>query len=410
MKYSKIIDFIKRWKMQILCIGMGFGMYILVTYFVQDTGVIVRNQISREGYGQFDRDYKICVDGLSQEEVILDIPVSKRMYTDREIEKVFIECVEELSTYILQDNHSLQEIKSNLHLPTRMDKYGFRMLWIPEDTDLVDSLGKVYNEDMLEAVDTSLKLQLSDGIHKQEFLISLRILPKQYTEAERKIKEFTDYIKKLDKEQVGDENLSLPLQWRGKNLQYRDANRTNYSVLWILGFFMAALFYVRELANKKEVLEKRNRQLLEDYPEIVSKFMIFIGAGMSIRTAWENIVYDYDRFGMKEQRYAYQEMKKSLNDLKTGMSESKVFKDFGRNTGQKQYMKLASLLEQNKRAGNLGLKSALSVEALSAWEERLTMARRLGEEASTKLLVPLFIMLGIVMCMIMAPAMMTFYG
>jgi tight adherence protein C len=42
-----------------------------------------------------------------------------------------------------------------------------------------------------------------------------------------------------------------------------------------------------------------------------------------------------------------------------------------------------------------------------AFEMRKNLARRMGEEAGTKLLAPLFLMLGIVMVMIMAPAMMT---
>ena len=109
-----------------------------------------------------------------------------------------------------------------------------------------------------------------------------------------------------------------------------------------------------------------------------------------------------------EIHYAYEEMEKSLVALKTGVNETKVYRDFGRAIGIKQYMKFASLLEQNRKAGNAGLKVALSVESLSAWDERLSMARRLGEEASTKLLGPLFIMLGIVMLMIMIPALMTF--
>ena len=76
---------------------------------------------------------------------------------------------------------------------------------------------------------------------------------------------------------------------------------------------------------------------------------------------------------------------------------------------QKFIETLAEPLElSNRKAGNAGLKVALSVESLSAWDERLSMARRLGEEASTKLLGPLFIMLGIVMLMIMIPALMTF--
>ena len=71
-----------------------------------------------------------------------------------------------------------------------------------------------------------------------------------------------------------------------------------------------------------------------DYSEIVSKFMVFIGAGLSIRTAWENIVDDYEREG--KQRYAYEEMAISLAGLKTGVHKSKalflVLKNLLKNT------------------------------------------------------------------------------
>ena len=40
----------------------------------------------------------------------------------------------------------------------------------------------------------------------------------------------------------------------------------------------------------------------------------------------------------------------------------------------------------------------------AAFEQRKNLARRLGEEASTKLLLPLFMMLLIVMVMITVPA------
>ena len=44
---------------------------------------------------------------------------------------------------------------------------------------------------------------------------------------------------------------------------------------------------------------------------------------------------------------------------------------------------------------------------VDALEQRKNLARRLGEEAGTRLLMPLFLMLGIVMVMIMVPAMMS---
>ena len=43
-----------------------------------------------------------------------------------------------------------------------------------------------------------------------------------------------------------------------------------------------------------------------------------------------------------------------------------------------------------------------------AFEQRKHQARRLGEEASTKLLLPLFLMLGVVMIMVAVPAMLEF--
>ena len=46
----------------------------------------------------------------------------------------------------------------------------------------------------------------------------------------------------------------------------------------------------------------------------------------------------------------------------------------------------------------------VKVEAEDAFEERKNLARKAGEEAGTKLLVPMFIMLAIVMAIMVVPA------
>ena len=110
-----------------------------------------------------------------------------------------------------------------------------------------------------------------------------------------------------------------------------------------------------------------------------------------------------------QRRYAYEEMVKALAKLKTGIYENTVYKDFGRSCALRQYMKLASLLEQNRRNGLANLHSLLSMESQSAWDERINLARREGEELNTKLLLPLFMMLLIVMMIIIVPALLIFY-
>ena len=46
----------------------------------------------------------------------------------------------------------------------------------------------------------------------------------------------------------------------------------------------------------------------------------------------------------------------------------------------------------------------LEKEACEAFEQRKAYAKKLGEEASTKMLMPMMIMLAIVMAVIMVPA------
>ena len=61
-----------------------------------------------------------------------------------------------------------------------------------------------------------------------------------------------------------------------------------------MGPVCALLLWLREKQGMQTEEAARRRQLLLDYPEIVSKLMVFIGAGMTIRLAWENIVSDYE--------------------------------------------------------------------------------------------------------------------
>lgn len=79
---------------------------------------------------------------------------------------------------------------------------------------------------------------------------------------------------------------------------------------------------------------------------------------------------------------------------------------FGRRCGLQPYMKLSSLLEQNRRTGTKNLQQLLEQEMSAAWEEQKHAARRLGEEAGTRLLIPLFLMLIVVMVIIMVPALL----
>ena len=63
------------------------------------------------------------------------------------------------------------------------------------------------------------------------------------------------------------------------------------------------------------------------------------------------------------------------------------------------------LTRQNEQLQNK-LQELLAQEMDAAWEQQKQAAKRLGEEAGTKLLLPLFLMLLVVMVLVMVPALM----
>ena len=150
---------------------------------------------------------------------------------------------------------------------------------------------------------------------------------------------------------------------------------------------------------------------MEDYPEIVSKLTVFSGAGLPVRRAWERIVLEYEaacRAGTQTERAAYREMAAAYHRMQRGVPELQAYAEFGAGCRLRPYRKLSGLLEQNVRNGAEGLRKALETEMESAFEEEKALARRRGEEESTKLMLPLFLMLMIIMVMVSVPAFLAF--
>ena len=92
--------------------------------------------------------------------------------------------------------------------------------------------------------------------------------------------------------------------------------------------------------------------------------------------------------------------------MQDGIGEIQAYGNFGSRCGQPQYRKLASVLMQNVRKGTKGMQQLLDAEAKEAFLQRKLYAKQLGEEAGTKMLMPMGIMLLVVFAILMLPAMM----
>ena len=176
----------------------------------------------------------------------------------------------------------------------------------------------------------------------------------------------------------------------------------------ILGGVLLVTVLVFFLSDKdlQDNLEKRKSNMRRRYPDVVQKLLLYLSAGLTVRASFQKIAGDYER-SRKEGRgvqHVYEEMLYTCHELQAGVSEGAAYEHFGKRIGLQEYIRLSTLLMQNIKKGNSTLLQRLREEADKACIEQMQSSRKLGEEATTKLLLPMVMMLLVVMLMIMLPA------
>ena len=212
-------------------------------------------------------------------------------------------------------------------------------------------------------------------------------------------------LQKLEEEDREQEYVMLPTEYRGNEIVWTQQTQKS-GLLFLLATPVVCIILL--LSKDKDLhkrVEEREEQMKIDYPELVSKLTLLLGAGMTVPNAWQRMVADYSKKNLPEtkKRYAYEEMLLTANEWKNGVFQQDALNGFGKRCRIPCYNKLVMLLTQNLRSGSVNLSFLLQEEAFEAFEERKHLARRQGERAGTKLLLPMMLLLGIVMVIVVVP-------
>lgn len=398
-------------KRQVICVSLGIILALAVTFVEkQDTVLTKGNGLERNTYGQGETQQEILVEGLLAKKVPLAVRIGERRYTKEEAADAIHMAAEELSAQIAGGNESLEQVQSRLELVTWLDKYGISVRWQPDDTELISASGEVFNSGCPESGrETFLTATLKAGEYAEDYIYRVNVLPPGRTQEEKELAAFENFLMEKEEEQKYSEVFILPEEFEGKTLTY-SADRGRSSLMFpLLGILAAILLPLKDRQREREAKKKRECQMMMDYSEILSRLVVFLGAGLPVRKAWAKIVEDYRRTEEKAgKRAAYEEMAAAYYLMQRGVPEIRAYSEFGNRCRVLPYRKLAGILEQNVKNGSKSLTPVLEAEMEAAFEQRKNLARRLGEEASTKLLLPLFMMLLIVMVMITVPAFLAF--
>lgn len=146
-------------------------------------------------------------------------------------------------------------------------------------------------------------------------------------------------------------------------------------------------------------IKQRKTLMQMDLPEFLNKLVLMVNAGLTVSSALSRIVKSSNT-----KRPLYEELKCVMNEMSAGKPEIQAYEDFARRCRLQEVTMFVSTLLQNLKKGNDELVPILKLQANTCWEGRKLAARKLGEEASTKLLFPMMIIFVAIMAMVMTPA------
>lgn len=143
----------------------------------------------------------------------------------------------------------------------------------------------------------------------------------------------------------------------------------------------------------------------EDYPQILNLFSMLLRAGLTPGHIWRLIVMDYEEEkNTRGIRPAFEAMAGELRKMQAGLSQEEAYLDFGSACEDARYEKFGNMLARHLRRGSSGLADELADEARTAYQEQKRTVQERGEQAQTKLLLPMMLLLMIVLLMVMVPA------
>ena len=390
------------------------GGLVLLGDFVHSRTEITEGLV-RNSYGNGSRKEELEVvlqkDG-TKKSTELEVQISERAYTQEELKSMFQRCISRIEKEILGENQSLDCIETDMNLVTELSDLPVEISWELDRYDVMNIYGELQETELVpEGTLVRLKATityLQDPKKQTLYECNAMIFPKTVSKEEQELADIKNLIKTEDKRTQTKEFLVLPAQINEEQLSYYPKMDSRGGVILLMAVFIGILFAALEKQNREQEEARRKAQMEVDYPEIISKLTLFIGAGMTVKRAWRKIATDYEAEKMDWGiHYAYEEMKQTCNEMDSGITEAESYERFGKRCNLQEYVKLGAMLSQNLRRGTKGLSQILKMEAEVSFEERKSRAKKLGEEAGTKMLVPMFLMLAEVLVIVVVPAFMS---
>ncbi|MCI9429745.1 MAG: hypothetical protein HFI94_06345 [Lachnospiraceae bacterium] len=345
---------------------------------------------------------------VGEEKKTIQIQILPQEYTDQELLALSEQLWKEVEEKIPGKNKSLDKVTESLYFPEEVDGYPFLLRWHTDAPSLLSAEGQIGEDIPREGSIVEIRLQIvkTGSDFKAERTFFANLYPSEREDA---------FWKRLEKSLIGLEKNSrmsqryiLPDHFEGHTIIFRNKKEEKSYLIFLLAVGASIAVRAGEKREEENGKKRRLQEMELEYADMIARMAMLIGAGMTISGAFKKIAGDYGKRRQERKKPLYEELLITSREMDSGISEGKAYQNLGNRCHLSCLMRFTALLAQYHKSGSFGLKNALKEETYQALQERKERAKRLGEEAGTKLLLPMTLMLVLVMIIIMIPAFTSF--
>ncbi len=391
-----------------LIIGIELVGIFIQGLSIYDSSTYSTDHIERPAAGEGDESISLQVYGAGQKSDI-DFDIIAQRPGEDQIETLFEEAEGEIDETFFGENESCDAVWRSVK---PQNSYGNDMVdaqWDFVPRGIIDPSGNIDHSTFSESEVVTATCTLSVGDEKREYTFYFTVTQPDMASKEGFDKTIRMLVDSSNEENT-DGNMLLPKEIKGQKLVWKKPVEYKGLFLCLLGLVAGvALWLGKGIDEKKEVLNKRE-EYGRQYPDIVENLSLYAGAGISIRGAFEKMEKQYLKWKEShpgEEKMAYENLIVMNRAIKDGTLESDAYERFGRDCMHPSYRKLTVLLRQNLRHGNERLLEQLAHEEQLVREMRLREIKTAGEKVSTRLLLPMGGLLGMILMVLIVPALMS---
>lgn len=392
----------------------------LSTYSVKETsvkgGVIEKTEVETQYQLSFQAE-----DGSVKGNTKITLP--ERPYSQQEAQELFEQAEMVLEQEILGENQNLEKVSKDLNFCDSIENNPVYIQWSTDREELLNSQGQVFCPSQKQEGETVIiTAQLSLGEYVQEYSFPVCVAMPDARDKVWWQRAVERSLQGVLEQGQQEKQIKLPelIEGYAINFQEKQNQRPWYLLLAIPMVGMALFYGNQQEAEKKK--KERNQGLLRDYPELLSRFSLYIQAGMTSKNALGKLVNEYETHGNGKEdnkskknrkketkvQYGYEELQRTYYELQGGISEHEAYKNLGERVALSEYKRFCTLMIQQLEKGSKGFLTALQQETGEAFEKRKRLAREAGEEAGTKMLLPMGMLFVITLVLIMVPPCFSF--